>query len=451
VPGHQLHGFLPLGFGYLAANLPSGCEARLWDGVVEPRPNTEVVAEVERFAPDLVALSVWHFNLPAAREVISAIRKRFPGLPIVVGGPTVCGAGERVFEVIEADYAIIGEGEKPFARLVELLREGRLDDEEARRSVPGLSFRCDGQVVANPPRWVPLDEIAPCDYDFIRLDEYLARGYRYGAHPRARRTAPIMTTRGCPYGCRYCSASLINGAKVRKRPVQDVLDEIVRLHERFAIDGFNIVDDNFTFDLDYAKTMCRGIISLGLRDLSFCAPNGVRVDRVDAELLELMKRAGWSAVFVAPESGSPATLERMNKHLGLAVVAEKVALIKKAGLQVFGFFMLGYPGETADDFRKTIAFAVRNPFDWATFTCFQPLAGTPVADDLLAAGEISSLPEGTDYYEVVYAPQGQTVRRMRLWRLWAFLRFYTSSWHRLWCALRTFSLRRIVVFVLGLR
>jgi len=154
---------------------------------------------------------------------------------------------------------------------------------------------------------------------------------------------------------------------------------------------------------------------------------------------------------VAPESGSPATLERMNKHLDLAVVAEKVALIKKTGLQVFGFFMLGYPGEAADDFRKTIAFAVRSPFDWVTFTCFQPLAGTPVADDLLACGEISSLPEGTDYYEVVYAPQGQTVRRMRLWRLWAFLRFYTSSWRRLWCAVKTFSLRRVVLFVLRLR
>lgn len=450
VPGRQLHGFLPLGLGSLAANLPEGCEARLWDGVLAPGPNARVAEEVTRFAPDVVALSVWHFNLPGARDVVAAIRERFPGLLIVVGGPTVCGARERVFEVIEADYAFVGEGEKPFARFVELLREGRLDD-EAKRSLPGLCFHHDGAVVVNPPRWVPLEELEPCDYEFIRLGEYLDRGYRYGVHPGARRTAPLMTTRGCPYGCRYCSACLINGTRVRKRPVEGVLREIVRLRERFGIDGFNIIDDNFTFDLDYAKALCRGIISLGLRGVSFCAPNGVRVDRLDAELLELMREAGWHAVFVAPESASPSTLARMRKHLDPATVSEKVALIKKAGLRVFGFFMLGYPGETPDDFRQTISFAVHTPFDWATFTCFQPLAGTPVAEDLLAAGEIEQLPQGADYYRVVYAPEGLTVRRMRLWRLWAFFRFYTSSWRRAVGALRAFSLRRLLLFVLKLR
>ena len=451
VKGGRVHGFLPLGLGYLAANLPSGWEARLWDAVLAPQPADALVAEVERLQPRVVAISVWDFNVVGAREVVRVVRERFPRLPIVVGGPAASGHGAGIFDVLDVDYAVAGEGERPFRQLLEAMGADALTA-EAKAAIPGLIWRDEsGRVVANPPTWEALDGLAHCDYEFIRFGEYLRLGYRYGMHSRAKRTAPLHTTRGCPYPCEYCSARLINGTRVRCRPIPDVLAEIRELRDRFQVDGFNILDDNFTFHGDYAKDLCRAILTLDLRGVSFCAPNGVKVECLDEELLGLMKRVGFEAVFIAPESGSERTLQRMRKRIDLQVVKEKLALIRWAGLKTFGFFIIGYPDETVADIRQTIAFACRNPFDAVVFTCFQPLAGTPVAAKLIASGEIEGVPEGVDYYEVTYAPRGLTVRQMKRWRLWGLARFYTSSWRRLRTAFANYSLKRIAAFVLKLR
>jgi radical SAM superfamily enzyme YgiQ (UPF0313 family) len=451
VPGARLHAFLPLGLGSLAANLPEEHQVRLWDGVLERAPNASIAGEIERFAPDVVGLSVWSLNLAGAREIVAVVRERFPGLTIVAGGPAICGYGERALDVIDVDYAFAGEGERPLRRFLELVRGHGLDS-QAKATIPGLIYREDGgEAVANPPVWDPLDDLKPCDYGLIRLDDYLARGYAYGMHSRAERTAPVLTTRGCPFPCEYCAARLINGTVVRAQPVQTVIAEIVGLHERFHIDGFNIIDDNFTFDRDYAKEVCRAILKLGLKDVSFCCPNGVRVECLDEELLGLMKRAGWESIFIAPESGNERTLERMEKKIQLPLVREKMELIKAAGLKVFGFFIIGYPGESADDVRMTIDFACQSPFDSVMFTCFQPLPGTPIAEKLLASGEIDKLPEGADYYQVTYAPKGMTIGQLKRLRLLGLLRFYTSSLKRLRTALFTYSLKRVVMFLGKLR
>jgi len=448
VENAELGNFLPLGFGYLAANLPKGHEVRLWDGVLaRDRGNEAVIEEIRRFQPELIGLSLWHFNMKAAREVVRQVRQRFPATVLAAGGPSVSGYGAKTFAAADVDYAFVGEGEKSFGQLVELLARGK-PDSDALRQVDGLIRRtADGGVACNPPRWGSLDELSYCDYDLVNLNGYLANGYRYGIHSQAKRTAPILTTRGCPYGCEYCGARHVTGRTVRTRPVESVAAEIKHLHERFQIDGFNIVDDNFTFHLDYAKQVCRAIQGLGLKGVSFCSPNGVRAERLDEELLHLMKQAGWEWLFIAPESGSERTLANMRKGVSLRVVEEKVKMIKAAGLRVFGFFMIGYPGETRADIRKTIHFACRNDFDLAVFTCFQPLAGTPAYEKLLRDGEIAGPPEGLDYFEVSYAPKGFTIAQLKLWRFWALLSFYLSSPGRLIRAVTNYSPARAFHFL----
>jgi len=234
---------------------------------------------------------------------------------------------------------------------------------------------------------------------------------------------------------------------VRTRPVESVIAEVRELHERFQIDGFNIIDDNFTFHTDYAKEVCRAILKLGLKNVSFCCPNGIRMEYLDEELVLLMKQAGWKSLFIAPESGSERTLEKMRKRINLGVVKEKLKMIKKADLKVFGFFMIGYPGETVSDIKRTIDFACRNDFDMVVFTCFQPLVGTPVYDKLLATGEIDKPPEGADYYAISYAPRSLTVTQLKTWRFWGLLRFYTSSLARLRFALSNYSVRSVFAFL----
>jgi radical SAM superfamily enzyme YgiQ (UPF0313 family) len=330
---------------------------------------------------------------------------------------------------------------------MDLFFNGNLTTENMKK-ISGLIYRGnDNSPVFNTPRWESLDGLEYCDYELINLNKYLAEGYYYGMHPKTSRTAPVLTTRGCPFSCEYCSARLINGRKIRTRSVQSVVSEIKELYDKYHINGFNIIDDNFTFNTEYAKEICREILKLGLKDISFNSPNGVRVEYLDEELLDLMKHVGWECIFIAPESGSETTLKNMRKNIKLSVVREKIRLIKDNGLKVFGFFMIGYPGETVEDIKKTIDFACKNNFDSVVFTSFRPLAGTPVYEKLLNKREIEKLPEGSDYYKITYAPVGLTINQLKYLRFWGLLRFYTSSFSRFKNVISYRSLARKLAFL----
>jgi hypothetical protein len=242
-------------------------------------------------------------------------------------------------------------------------------------------------VVKNDPEREPeLDKIKRPDYRDIRMQEYLKAGYKYATtHDR---NAPIGVTRGCPYRCSFCSAPTQNGRVIRKHSVPYVVEWIQKLYHEEQVTHFNIIDDNFTFFMPYAKEFCRAFIDLGLKDLTFGTPNGVRMQRLDEELLHLMKKAGWENLCVAPESGSVHTLERMKKDLDPAVVPPIVKMIKKSGIKVHGFFILGYPGDTKEDLKASIELLRKCDFDFFYLHNFQALPGTPVFDELVQRGEI---------------------------------------------------------------
>jgi radical SAM superfamily enzyme YgiQ (UPF0313 family) len=151
---------------------------------------------------------------------------------------------------------------------------------------------------------------------------------------------------------------------------------------------FNIIDDNFTFDVSFAKEICRRLIELNLPNAGFGTPNGIRMSRGDLELWTLMKQAGWRHLIVAPESGSQHTLNLMKKDLQLGIVQEKVKEIRRAGLKVQAFFIVGYPGESAADIEETFRLIRKCRFNFVFLANFQPLPGTPVYQDLVDRGEI---------------------------------------------------------------
>ncbi len=437
--------FMPLGFGYLSANLPKSHNIRLWDGILKNQPNSKVVDEIRQFKPDVAGVSVWNFNMAAAKEVIGIIKENFPELTVVAGGPEPSGQREKILNSLGCDYAFVGEGERPYRKFLELFSDGVLTS-EAKSGIAGFVYKDEnGKVVCNQPRFESLEDLNYCDYETVDLNGYLDNGYMYGIHPNTNRTASIVTSRGCPFPCEYCSARLLNGPKVRTRTVESVIEEIRELHEKYRIGGFNIIDDNFTFHIDFAKEVCREIIKLGLDGVSFYSPQGVRLEFLDEELLELMKQAGWRCIVIAPESASDKTLKNMRKKIKLETVMEKMRLIKNSGMNMFGFFMIGYPGETDEDIRKTLRFARKNPFDYVLISCFQPLSGTPAYEKLLASGEIDDSHEASYTWSASYAPKGMTTGQLRLWLFWGYLRFYTSSFGRMKKLFLEVSFKRILV------
>ena len=251
-----------------------------------------------------------------------------------------------------------------------------------------------------------LDEIKIPDYEAMRLEEYIENGYRFNT--RHKRNAPIWVTRGCPYRCGFCSAPFQNGKPVRVHSIEYMIEWIKLLYYEKDIKLMNIIDDNFTFHVKYAKEFCRAMIDLGIKDLHFSTPNGIRAQRSDPELFSLMKQAGWENVVVAPESGSVATLARMKKDQDPEVILQKIRDIREVGLKVHGFFIVGYPGESIEDLKITQDYMRRCKFNMVFINNFQPLPGTPIYDELVDLGKIEDglMPKNYSDGERVYTPEG---------------------------------------------
>jgi radical SAM superfamily enzyme YgiQ (UPF0313 family) len=388
--GNTPNRFFPLSLGYLKSNTPQQHTIKILDATFDRMPANSAGFQqiLRKFNPDVVGITVHSVVFEEAINICRGSKAVNPNIITVMGGAHPTTSPETVMENQDIDYVFRGESELSFPKFLD-----QLEGERDFSGVMGLVYRKNRALIKNDmERESDLDSIKLPDYEALQLDEHIKRGYFYGG--AYGRTAPIWVTRGCPYQCQYCSAPLINGRKVRVHSVSYMVNLINYLRVRFSIEQFTIIDDNFTFYLDYAKEFCRKIIELkekGLLDnnIRFTTPNGIRMERIDDELLHLMRQAGWHEVGIAPESGSLKTLKRMKKHINLDKVPGIVDRIKAAGLSVRGFFILGYPGETKEDIKATIALIRKCRFDGILMGRFVPIPGTPVFDELVRLGEIT--------------------------------------------------------------
>ncbi len=392
---------LPLALGYLANSIKNmGHDLKIVDCCLEDQPAESLWfrERLRQFQPDVVGVSAWSILFPEALNVLSVAKQELNNVTTLLGGPHATSHAESVLEYQQIDYVIRGEGEKAFPEFLDFLMMKRdLAD------VSGLCWMQSGQMKQNATNLVQnVDELPLPDYDIIQLERYWKAGYRYNT--KETKNAPLWMTRGCPYKCTFCAAPVLNGRPVRTHSISYLIKWIEYLYHEKGVRWFNIIDDNFTFHVPFAKEFCREVIKLNLKDIGFGTPNGIRFQRGDRELWDLMKQAGWKSLIIAPESGSQRVLKLMKKHLDLSLVPPAVKEIKKAGLTVQGLFLIGYPGETLEDIKKTSEFIKKCRFNFIFLNVFQPLPGTPVYQELVSKGEIKDglLPnnysEGTRSY-----------------------------------------------------
>ncbi len=389
-----------IGLGYLGSMLrKEGYETDIIDCVNKNMDNAALLRYIKETGPDIVGFKIFTKDLDNVKELTALIKGLDKEIITIAGGPhPSCNPKQTLDYMDKMDFVIYGEGEAPLSRLVQVIAQGRLSD-ETLEGIDNLVWRNKESVVVNQRSICDdLDSLAFPAWDLLDPNDYppAPQGFMLKSFP----TAPIMATRGCPFECSFCCGKLVTGRKLRYRSVSNLLSEIIYLHDNFGVSEVHFEDDNFTLKKDYVLEVCSKIKELPFK-LHWALPQGVRLNTLDRELLEKMKEAGCYSFSLGIESGSQRILDDMKKAQTLESVYEKVRLINEVGINTMGFFIIGYPTETADDVEKTILFSQKLPLTYASFNIFKPYPGTPIYDKLKTEGKLGELNWNTFNYDKV--------------------------------------------------
>lgn len=373
----------PLGIVYLASVLAEkGVRVKVIDANILKQGNDEVLNQIVDFKADLVGISLSIVTARAGIELCRKIKQKSK-LPVILGGPYPSDNSEYVINASEADIIAYGESEQT---LVEICMGAPLDE------VDGILYRSGGKVKKNRPRALleDLDSLPFPDYGFLPpLKKY---------KNRARKTpcGPIMTSRGCPFGCTFCNHNIF-GKSFRARSPENVVGEIDSLMEKHGIRQLDVLDDNFTLDMQRANKIFDTLIK-DEYGLAVNLTNGVRADRVDRPMVSRMGDAGVFKVNVGVESANKETLDKIHKSLDLESVFDAVAWMREEDIQTVGLFILGFPWETRREVENTIDFAKKLNPSYSSFTILIPYPGTEMYDYLHENGllDVEGLASGID-------------------------------------------------------
>lgn len=362
----------PLGLAYLAAYLrEKGITVEILDANAQEFSKEEVVKWVKSQNPRIVGFTVFTHMVTVVADITGKIKKELPSLKIICGGPHIHICYKEFLESFpQIDFTIRGEGEITLLELVEAL-SGKRDLD----SVKGISYRVAGQVISNEKREYisDLDELPFPARNLLPMELYSAPQVLGGVSPYTT----FMFSRGCPFRCQYCISPVVWGRQ-RGRTVQNAVDEIEYVYSRYKIKAMRFEDDTFTVNKNWAKGICQEIIDRGLNHIKWEA--NTRVGTLDYELLSLMKKAGCISLALGIEFGNQRILDLCQKGFSVTRVRETVQLIKKAGMWVKGYFMLGYPTETEKTILDTIKLSQKAGLDYAVFSLVTPFPGTPLFD-----------------------------------------------------------------------
>jgi radical SAM superfamily enzyme YgiQ (UPF0313 family) len=261
---------------------------------------------------------------------------------VVMGGAHASCDPEGVLKSPWVDYVVMGEGEIRFPLLLEAIEKGGIEE------IDGIGFRRNGEIRTNPLETFvqDLDHLPHPARELLNLDRY---------RMRKKRSTMIITSRGCPHRCAYCSTHLVMGDSFRKRSPETILQEMGECRNRYGIEVFDIEDDNFTYDQIRAKKLMQLIIqNFGEERIELTAMNGISFASLDGELLRLMKKAGFKTVNLSFVTTDFSIKERM-KRPGLTVdFKEVVNQAEEVGLHVVAYAIWGMPGQTVEEMVDTL-------------------------------------------------------------------------------------------------
>ncbi len=367
----------PMHLLYLAAALrEQGYEVDVIDANAARMADDDVAERVRVFGPGLVGISLYSDILRQVRDLARCIRKRFPEVRLVLGGPHVNAVPVQTLEQYsEADFALTGEAERSLGALAEsLLTHSPIDH------VPGIVFRRDGRIVQGPdPDFPELSHIPRPARDLVDW-AYEQKRY-HSIMVRAKPVDTLFTSRGCPFHCGFCYNFR---QKYRFRTPDDVVDELTGIRER-GIRDVEICDDTFTGHRGRAIEIFEKIIAEKL-DISFRIKS--RVDVFNEELASKAREAGVYLVAFGMESGSQRMLDVMNKRTTVEMNARACELTRKYRMLSHSSWIIGYPGETPESVNETLGFIRKNRPSTVNLAVLRPYPATEAYEIAAASGNL---------------------------------------------------------------
>ena len=391
----------PLGIASLAAVLEKSgcCDLLLIDAVVEDFNNVisvndnplfvkfgmsddKIVDKLMLFEPDLVGISLlFSSQSECSFSLAKAIKKWSPGMPIILGGNN---ASYMYKEIMEEhgyiDFILVGEADYTFAEFVEKFFKG-----ENYHKTPGLVWRKGFQICKNPkPAFIKnLDRLPIPAFHLYDMEKYFSIGMPHNPFVKSERVGCIITSRGCPQHCYFCSSPNYFGHTFRYNSSKRIIEMVQSLVDNYSIKEVQIMDDNFTLNYKRVIEICEGLKHLKLR---ITLPNAIRADRPknQAKRLKMLKSmydAGVEQIGISVEHGDQDFLNNViNKDLNLEEVITTCELAHEAGILVHANFMMGFPFEKAINRKRTIEYAKKLDADSFSVSLAAPLPGTRMWD-----------------------------------------------------------------------
>ncbi len=381
---------------------------------------SRIIPEIKKYEPDVIAISAYSLGIDSIYELLKSIRESMPGVILVAGGPHVTLYPEDLIRRSLADFCMIGESDLSFHKLIEAL-----ENNTGTSNIPNLVYR-EGDTIVRNSAVDHIDNLDILPYPAMHLVKHNLHKY----HPqymvyRKRPVLDIVTSRGCPFSCKFCSGTKLWTNGWHANSPEYVVKMMQYYIEAFGIREFTFHEASFLVDKKRVLDICKLIMASDLK-ISWSAEINLRT--IDEEIASNMRNAGCWLVSAGIESGDDNILRSIDKPLTVGEARKNASILKQCGLKIRGYFMLGFFDETKETLAATIDFSKELPLYSANYSIFVPDPGSTLFNMINSQSE-NGINYDINTYKTnssdrMYHPEGLTGEYLMKMQKKAFLQFF---------------------------
>ena len=404
--------YFPVGLLYVAGVIRDVCNLKILDCMIDDfeikkcanyelqgTPKKKIQEAIKDFNPDIVGITIpFTSQSDNGINVCNIVKEINPDCNVVLGGPDPSIRYEFLLNNSKADYCVIGEGEETFPEIIFNYANGK-----EIAGIEGVAYKAGGEVIRKDRPFIKdLDKLPFPAYDLINVKEYLKSEFFYAGRMYEPLKMTIISSRGCPYNCVFCSIKLSMGKPFRYHSADYTINHMQHLIDVYGIETFHFEDDNLSLHKPRFNELLDKMIENDM-NIRWSVPNGLRADTFTHEILDKMKESGCTEVRVGIESANQDVLDNIvKKDTNVNYIFKMLEYCYKINLGSSAFWIIGFPGETIENMQETIDVALElydNYNVMPLFSIATPLYGTELYHESLKNGFINKDLTDEDFAE----------------------------------------------------